>query len=359
MAVWVNRVWPDNNFELTMVERVAQPQAARPIKRPARGLEPGERLRGVVRTVMPYGFFVDIGSDRDGLVPLSRMLAGDAVPRLGQDVDVWVRGVKPDGAIELTTDPKGHRVQSTPVKDLLRKKTRGRVTRIVEFGIFVDIGADREGLVPLEYISEDQVTSDDLQHRFRKSEEVDVWVTLVKSDGRIELSMVEHRIRDLHVGQKLRGTVTDVGEHAAYVSVGAERKGWLPRRKMSKGAVIGEISDYVHEGQEVDVWVTNLGKNPNTISLTLVKEFLHRDHRDISEFFKVPTSQWMDGVIVSSNPNVPGIFVQVQPPSGGAPQDGLILHNEVKGFPRAGDRVRVRISMLDRARDRMFLTMLE
>merc|ERR1712194_542978 len=115
---------------------------------------------------------------------------------------------------------------------------------------------------------------------------------------------------------------------------------------------IGEISSYVREGQEVDVWITNLGKN--TIALTLVKEFLQRDHRDISEFFKVPSSQWMDGVIAASNPSVSGTFVDVQPPSGGAPQVGLILQNEVKGCPVAGERVRVRISMLDRARDRMF-----
>ncbi|CAK0827803.1 unnamed protein product [Prorocentrum cordatum] len=169
--------------------------------------------------------------------------------------------------------------------------------------------------------------------------------------------MVEHLSRDLHVGQKLRGTVTDVGEHAAYVSVGAERLARLPRRKMSLDADPGDIRKYVKKGQEIDVWVDRLGNN--RISLTMVKELLNRDHRDISEFFKVPTSQWMDGVIMSAESNGPGVFVEVQPPSGGAPQDGLISKTEVKGFPKPGDNVRVRISMLDTARDRMFLTMLE
>lgn len=356
MAVWVTKVWPDNNFELTLVERLVKlPARKAPVKLPARGLEPGQLLRGEVKAVMPYGFFVDIGSDRDGLVPLSRMLAGEAVPRMGQAVDVWFRGVRRDGAIELTTDPEGHRVRRVPVREWVRKKTRGKVTRVVDFGVFVDIGADREGLVPLEYVAEEQVTSDDLQRRFRKGEEVDVWVTVVKGDGAIELSMVKNRIRDLKVGQKLRGTVTDIGEHAAWVSVGAERQAWLPCRKMSKDAVLEEISSYVHEGQEVDAWITKL--EDKAISLTLVKDFLQRDQRDISDFLKVPASLWMDGVIVGTGPSVSGIFVEVQPPSG-APQDGLILHNEVKGRPKVGDKVRVRIAMLDMARNRMFLTML-
>ncbi|CAK0827802.1 unnamed protein product [Prorocentrum cordatum] len=106
VAVWVTKVWPDDNFELTMKAHVGRSVAARPAARPAGGLEPGERLSGVVRAVMPYGFFVDVGSERDGLVPLSRMPAGEAVPQPGQEVAVWVRGVRPDGAIELTTDPR-------------------------------------------------------------------------------------------------------------------------------------------------------------------------------------------------------------------------------------------------------------
>jgi len=61
-------------------------------------LQPGQALQGTVRRIMPYGAFVSVGAERDGLVHISEMAEGftgdpaEAV-NLNDTIEVWVKSV--------------------------------------------------------------------------------------------------------------------------------------------------------------------------------------------------------------------------------------------------------------------------
>ncbi len=114
------------------------------------------KLAGTVKKVELFGAFVDVGVGRDGLVHISAMSAQpinrvEDVVKEGDGVTVWVRRVDAQaGRIDLTMiEPLGldwDEIKSGQIY-------KGKVTKIERFGAFVDIGAERPGLIHISELA--------------------------------------------------------------------------------------------------------------------------------------------------------------------------------------------------------------
>ena len=114
------------------------------------------KLTGTVKKVELFGAFVDVGVGRDGLVHISAMSAKpitrvEDVVKEGDTVTVWVRRVDPQaGRIDLTMiEPLG--LDWDEIKP--GQKYTGKVVKIERFGAFVDIGAERPGLIHISELA--------------------------------------------------------------------------------------------------------------------------------------------------------------------------------------------------------------
>ncbi len=124
-------------------------------------LREGMQCEGVVRNLQPYGAFVDIGAERDGLLHISQVGEGfvqrlEDVLQVGQSIVVWVRDVDEDrGRVRLTTRMPGQTLVTRKKLDELAEGEvmEGRVCSITQFGAFVDIGAETDGLVHVSELS--------------------------------------------------------------------------------------------------------------------------------------------------------------------------------------------------------------
>jgi small subunit ribosomal protein S1 len=113
-------------------------------------LQPKMQLNGTITRTELYGAFVDLGLERDGLIHISR-LANHRVKKVtdevsvGDAVNVWVLNVDPDkGRIALTM------IEPPDIdwSDLdVGRVYKGKVVRLERYGAFVDIGAERPGLL--------------------------------------------------------------------------------------------------------------------------------------------------------------------------------------------------------------------
>jgi small subunit ribosomal protein S1 len=125
-------------------------------------LQVGQELEGTVTKVELFGAFVNIGAERDGLVHISnlrkeRVNRVEDVVTAGQAVQVWVSKV----------DPASGRVELTMVRPVLLKwpdikpgmRSEGTVVKVERFGAFVDIGAERPGLVHVSEMSNEYVAN--------------------------------------------------------------------------------------------------------------------------------------------------------------------------------------------------------
>jgi small subunit ribosomal protein S1 len=128
------------------------------IATPDSALQPKTRLSGKVIKTTIAGAIIDIGQKIPGVIHISQ-LQKDSVNRVedvvkvGQEVTVWVRRVHDD------------RVELTMVEPLILEwrelkpdmVVKGKVARLETYGAFIEIGAERPGLVHVSEISHDYI----------------------------------------------------------------------------------------------------------------------------------------------------------------------------------------------------------
>ncbi len=150
-----------------------------------------EHFTGTVVKTTLAGAIVDIGVGTPGVVHISQLQKDpvnrvEDVVKVGQTVDVWVRRVYPQKArIELTMIKPLDLEWREIKKDMAIK---GKVTRLEKFGAFVDIGAERPGLVHVSEMTYDYIK--DPSEILKEGDEVDVKVLGVnRQKKQIKLSM--------------------------------------------------------------------------------------------------------------------------------------------------------------------------
>jgi len=120
-------------------------------------LEPKMRLKGTVTEIGLHGAVVDLGLSCEGLLHISQ-LAGDGevdavseAVNVGDEVAVWVTEVQPDQNRVSLTMIEPPDVTWGELRD--GQLHTGKVTRIEQYGAFVDIGAERPGLLHVREMS--------------------------------------------------------------------------------------------------------------------------------------------------------------------------------------------------------------
>lgn len=125
-------------------------------------LVPKMELRGTVKRIELFGAFVDIGVGQDALLHISQLGKANVrnvedVVKAGDEVTVYV----------LKVDPTAGRVALSLVRppdvtwDDLREGSvvSGKIVRVESFGAFVDIGAERPGMIHVSEFSDNYVSS--------------------------------------------------------------------------------------------------------------------------------------------------------------------------------------------------------
>ena len=126
-------------------------------------LKVGMRLKGTVSSIVDFGAFVDLGGI-DGLVHISELSWNHVnhpseVVKVGQEVEVQVLDVDLNrerislGLKQTTEDPWRTLVKKYPVGAIVE----GTVTKLVTFGVFVDLGDGVEGLVHISEMAKQHV----------------------------------------------------------------------------------------------------------------------------------------------------------------------------------------------------------
>ncbi len=156
----------------------------------------GTKVKGKIRNLTDYGAFVELEDGIDGLVHVSDI---SWTKRIGHPKDVLKKGEKVEAVI-LAVDASNRRIslgvkQMTPDPwdDIASKYTQdmaldGKITKIANFGLFVEIDKDLEGLVHISEIL--LAEGETLETKFKVGDDVKVKVLKVDSiQHKIALSL--------------------------------------------------------------------------------------------------------------------------------------------------------------------------
>jgi transcriptional accessory protein Tex/SPT6 len=270
---------------------VAEEESGRP--RRVKDLEPGMELEGRVTSIALYGIFVDLGVGRDGLVHISEMSdtrieSPSDVVQIGDTVKVRVKSVEPDGRrISLTMrskergEPRSRGGRKKPELDRERlaalrvgDNIEGTVTGIAPFGVFVDIGVGKDGLVHVSELAEGRVEK--AEDAVQVGQTYTFKILEVDAEGtRISLSLRRaqrtQRLQQIEKGQILQGKISGLAPFGAFVDLGVGRDGLVHISELAEGRV-EKVEDVVKVGDTVTVRVLDVDPQSKRISLTMSLE---------------------------------------------------------------------------------------
>lgn len=188
-------------------------------------LSKGMRLKGSVSSIVDFGAFVDLGGI-DGLVHISELSWNHVnhpseVVRVGDEVEVEVLDVDLSrerislGLKQTTEDPWVKLVESFPVGTIVD----GKVTKIVPFGAFVELGSAVEGLV---HISE------------MAARHIETPAQVVRVGQAVKVKVMEINPERRRISLSMKAAAEELGfEIAIDESIHYEEK--QPKRKKAEG----------------------------------------------------------------------------------------------------------------------------
>lgn len=154
-------------------------------------LQPKMKFTGKITKTTLAGAIVDIGLGVPGALHISQLQKEpvkrvEDVVQIGQEVEVWVKRVFPKKQrIELTMIQPLTLEWREIQKDMVLK---GKITRLEKFGAFVDIGAERPGLVHISELTHDYIRK--VEEVVKEGDEIEVKVLEVnRQKKQIKLSM--------------------------------------------------------------------------------------------------------------------------------------------------------------------------
>jgi small subunit ribosomal protein S1 len=228
----------------------------------------GETVRGTVRSLTDYGAFVDLGGV-DGLLHVgeiawSRVNKPADVLSLGQQIEARVLKVDSEkrrislGMKQLQKDPWNSAVE----KYKLGERARGSVTRVLEFGAFVELEPGIEGLIHVSEMSwakKVRIASDVV----KPGETVEVVILgLNPAEHRIALGLKQalgdpwaNVAQSFAVGSVIEGPVTSLTKFGAFVQLAEGIEGMIHVSDISAEKRIEYPQDVLKVGQLVKAQV--------------------------------------------------------------------------------------------------------
>lgn len=213
-------------------------------------LKPKMKVKGTVQRLELYGAFIDIGVGTNALIHISQ-LSEDRVNRVsdvlheGDEVEVWVSKVEPERNQVMVSMVKPLAVDWNDLE--VSQVYDGRVTRLENFGAFIDIGAEREGLVHVSELSHDYIKHP--SEALRVDEEVKVKVLgFSRRKRRIDLSI---KALQQKAEPEIQVFTKDDGKVAAYDDEGEEDDFDMPTAmELAMREAMGSDYDYDNRRQQ-------------------------------------------------------------------------------------------------------------
>src|SRR6187455_1238754 len=240
------------------------------------------RLFGKVTNITDYGAFVEIESGIEGLVHVSEMdwtnknIHPSKVVQLGDEVEVMVLEIDEDRR-RISLGMK--QCMPNPWEDFAREykkgdKVKGVIKSITDFGVFIGLPGNIDGLVPLSDLSWN-APGEEAVKSLKKGDEVETVVLSIDVEReRISLGIKQlegdpftNFIAGHEKNSVVTGTVKSVDAKGAVIDIGGA-EGYLRASEFSRDRV-EDLSKVLKDGDTVTAMIINVDRKNRSINLSV------------------------------------------------------------------------------------------
>jgi len=243
----------------------------------------GTRLFGKVTNITDYGAFVEIESGIEGLVHVSEMdwtnknVHPAKVVSLGDEVEVMILEIDEDrrrislGMKQCMPNPWEEFAMNHKKGD----KVRGVIKSITDFGVFIGLPGNIDGLVHLSDLSWN-TPGEEAVKSLKKGEEVETVVLSIDVEReRISLGLKQlegdpygNYVSTHDKGSIVKGTVKSIEAKGAVIALEADIEGYLRASEIARDRV-EDVSKHLQEGQEIEAVIINIDRKNRSIQLSI------------------------------------------------------------------------------------------
>jgi len=258
----------------------------------------GARFKGRVTNITDYGAFVELEPGIEGLVHVSEMswtkknVHPGKIVSTSQEVEVMVLDVDPVkrrislGLKQCMENPWAGFLEKHPVGSELE----GEVKNITEFGLFVGLTPEIDGMVHLSDLDWERPGEEAVQDYKKgdmvkvklldvdvEKERISLGIKQLKKDNFAEASTA------LKKGEVVTCTVTGINDGGIEVSVGDGLTGFIRKADLSRERS-EQRPDRFAVGEKVDAKITQIDAKTRKVSLSIKAREVEEDKQAMAEF---------------------------------------------------------------------------
>jgi small subunit ribosomal protein S1 len=264
----------------------------------ARRYPPNTRVFGKVTNIADYGAFVEIEDGVEGLVHVSEMdwtnknVNPAKVVQTGEEVEVMV----------LDVDEERRRIslglkqcKSNPWKEFAENfnrgdKVSGQVKSITDFGVFIGLSGNIDGLVHLSDISWD-IPGEEAVRSYQKGQLIEAMVLSIDPEReRISLGIKQLAkdpfsgfVAENPRGTVVTGTVTEVDARGAVIDLGNGVEGQLRATELGRDRV-DDARTVLKVGDQVEAKFTGVDRKTRSITLSIKAKEMHDEAEAVHNY---------------------------------------------------------------------------
>jgi small subunit ribosomal protein S1 len=258
----------------------------------------GQRLYGQVSNITDYGCFVEIEDGVEGLVHVSEMdwtnknVNPNKVVTLGDEVEVVILEIDEErrrislGMKQCKANPWEEFGTTNSKGDVIS----GKIKSITDFGIFIGLDGNIDGLIHLTDLSWNKVGEEAVRD-YQKGQEVDAMVLSIDPERerislgikQIEKDPFASYISEKPKGSIVSGTVISVDAKAAVVDLGDGIEGLLRASEMAKDRV-EDARSFLNEGDQIEAKITGMDRKGRSIYLSIKAKDTEEEQEALKDY---------------------------------------------------------------------------
>ena len=241
------------------------------------------RVKAIVTNLTDYGCFAELEEGVEGLVHVSEMdwtnknIHPSKVVQLGDEIEVMILDIDEErrrislGIKQCFQNPWDGFAENFKKGD----KIAGVIKSITDFGIFIGLEGNIDGLVHLSDISWDEA-GEEAVRKYKKGDEIETVILSIDPEReRISLGVKQlandpfmNYVADFEKGSIVTGSVTAVDAKAATITLAEGVEGVLRASEISRDKV-EDARNVLQEGAEIEIKIVSVDRKNRVLSLSV------------------------------------------------------------------------------------------